>query len=270
VRTQSGTPLRPELGAGEGVQRAAQVRHRQSAVHRQALHLIEDRRMGGVEFVGAEGAADRHDVHRQLAFQQRADLHRRGVGTQNQPRSVRADLERVLFAAGRVIGREVQRVEVELLGLDLGAFGQFPTHRDEHVGDVIGEDGDGMPGPDRLAGRRQRHVNALRNEGGSIAFGAQDLDSGVERDLHGRAGLVDAAAGIGAVCLGESAERLPGQGDGRPVAEVLGLGAGQSVEVAGLLEGMTGRADRSGQRFLRQSRRVRLINHPAIIATGGV
>ena len=72
-----------------------------------------------------------------------------------------------------MIGREVQRVEVELLGLDLGAFGQLPAHRDERVGDMLGQDRDRVPGADRLTGRRQRDVDALGDEHGGVALGAQ-------------------------------------------------------------------------------------------------
>jgi hypothetical protein len=54
-----------------------------------------------------------------------------------------------------MVGREVQRVEVELLGLDLGSLCELPAHRDERVGDVLGQDGDRMPGADRLASRRE-------------------------------------------------------------------------------------------------------------------
>ncbi|CNJ31659.1 Uncharacterised protein [Mycobacterium tuberculosis] len=76
MRPDTGAGQRPELGARERVQRSAQVRHGQAAIHRQALDLMEDRRVGGVELVGAEGAADRDDVDRQLAFEQGPHLHR--------------------------------------------------------------------------------------------------------------------------------------------------------------------------------------------------
>src|ERR1700739_547690 len=58
------------VGPSERVERSAQMRHRQTAIHRQPLHLMEDRRVGGVEFVGAERATDRDDIDRQLGAPQ--------------------------------------------------------------------------------------------------------------------------------------------------------------------------------------------------------
>ena len=196
-------PCGPEFRAGERVERAAQVGHGQALVDRQPLHLMEDRGVGGVQFVGAERAADRDDVDRQVALQQRADLHRRGVGAQHLPRPVRGDVEGVLLAARRMVGREVQRVEVELLGLDLGSLGELPAHRDEGVGDVLGQDRDRVAGADRLAGRGQRHVDALGDQHCGIALGAQDRQPLVVGPLRLGARHVDPLARVGALGLGQ-------------------------------------------------------------------
>ena len=128
----------------------------------------------------------------------------------------------------------------------------------------------GCRAPTGLASRGQRHVDALGDECRGIAFGSEDLDAGVERTLRGRSGFVDSTARIGPVGLGQRAKNLTRQRDRRPVPEVFGLRAGQRIEIAGLLEGLTGSVDRGGQRLPRQSRGVRLINHPAIIATAQV
>ena len=240
MRPEPGAALRSELRAGERVERAAQVGHRQALVHRQALDLMEDRGVGGVQLVGAEGAADRDDVDRQVAFEQRADLHRRGVGAQHLPRSVRRDVEGVLLAARRMVGREVERVEVELLGLDLGSLGQLPAHRDEGVGDVLGEDRDRVPRADRLTGRRQRHVDALGDQHRGVALGPQHLQSLVVAALRLGADDVDPLARVGSIGLRQRSQRLPCQRERRAVAQVLGLGARQGVEVAGQIEGMLG------------------------------
>ena len=159
------------------------------------------------------------------------------------------DVEGVLLAARRMVGREVQRVEVELLGLDLGPLGQLPAHRDERVGDVLGQDRDRVPGADRLTGRRQRHVDALGDQHGGVALGPQRGEALVVGALRLGARDVDPLARVGAVGLGQRAQRLAGQRDRRAVAEVLGLGARESVQVGGQVEGMPGRADGFGQRF---------------------
>ena len=234
-----------------------QVGHRQAAVDRESLHLVEHRGVGGIQFVGAEGAPDRDDVDRQFAGQQGADLHRRGVGAQQLPGSFGRDVEGVLLAARRMVGREVQGVEVELLGLDLGALGQFPAHRHEGVGDVLGQDGDRVPRPGGLAGRRQRHVDALGHQDGGVALGAQHRQPLVEEPLRLAARDVDALAGVGAVVLGQCGERLAGQRQRRAVAEVLCLGPGEIVEAAGQVERAPGRTDRFGQRLLGDARQCR-------------
>ena len=43
------------------------------------------------------------------------------------------DVQRVLHRARRVAGREVQRLEVVPVVLDLGAFGDLVAEADEHV-----------------------------------------------------------------------------------------------------------------------------------------
>ncbi len=131
------------------------MRHGQALVDGETLDLREDRGVGGVEFVGAEGAAGAHDVDRDVAVQHGADLHGRGVGAQHLPRTLRGDVEGVLHRARRMVGQEVQGVEVEVLGLDLGAFGDLPAHRDEDIGDLVGDDRDRVAGASarRVAGR---------------------------------------------------------------------------------------------------------------------
>ncbi len=52
---------------------------------------------------------------------QRADLHRRGVRAQQRALAVPGEIERVVHRARRMIGRDVQRVEIVEVVLDLGA-----------------------------------------------------------------------------------------------------------------------------------------------------
>ena len=63
-------------------------------------------------------------------------------------RSDRVDEERVLHLTRRVVGVEVEGVEVVPLVLELGTFGDLPPHADEDVGDLLLQERDRMPRPD--------------------------------------------------------------------------------------------------------------------------
>ena len=80
-------------------------------------------------------------------------------------------MEGVGLAARRVVRWEVQRVEVELFGLHLGALGQLPAHRHKGVGDVLGQDGDRVAGADRLSGGGQGDVDRLGDQDRGVALG---------------------------------------------------------------------------------------------------
>ena len=208
--------------------------------------------MGGVEFVGAECAADRDDIDRELTLEQSAHLHRRRVGAQQLSGALRSDIEGVLFAARRVVGREVERIEVELLGLDFRPLGQFPPHRYEGVGDVLGQNRDRMPRAGRLAGRRQGHVDALGDQDGGIPLSAQRRQPFVVTALNIAAGAVHKTTGVRTIRLGQRGQRLARQRQRRAITKVLGLGTCQCVEVGRGCEGLPGCVDRCGQRLQRQ------------------
>ena len=101
-------------------------------VDHQAFDLMEHRRVGlvGIAAVGATGAD--HPDRRFLA-QHGADLHRRGVGAQQQPRAVRffREEERVVHVPRRMARREIEQGEIVLVGLDVGSF----RDRESHVGE---------------------------------------------------------------------------------------------------------------------------------------
>jgi hypothetical protein len=68
-----------EHRAGEVLERALQMRHRDALVHHEALDLVEHRRVGRVEFIGAVRATRAHDRDRRLLGQHHPRLHRRRV-----------------------------------------------------------------------------------------------------------------------------------------------------------------------------------------------
>ena len=161
-------------------------------------------------------------------------------------------MEGVGLATGRMVRRKVQRVEVELLAFHLGPLGQFPAHRDEGVGDVLGQDRDGVTRPDGLTRRWQGHVDGLGDQYRRIPLGAQHRESVVEGGLGLGAGDIDPLAGVGPVLAGQRAHRLPGQRQRRPIPEMFGFGPGQACKIRGGGECGTGRGDGVGQRGLRQ------------------
>ena len=160
-------------------------------------------------------------------------------------RAFRLDPEGVLQGAGRVVGTEVEGVEVEPLGLDLGSLGDLPAHRHEDVGDVLGDGGQRVPGTDRFDVPRQRDVDPLGREQVFLLGGLDLGGSGREGGVDGAAGLADALAGLLAGLRRQRADLPVRQGQRRPVAGV--------VE-PGLLE----RVDRVGGR----DRSERLVAHP--------
>ena len=131
-----------------------QVGHRDALVDDQPLDLVEDRACGSrrARRCGRRGPGrPRRSAARGCSM--RADLHRRGLGAQHDARLRRAR-RRTCPASARAgwSGRHVERVEVEPLGLDLGALGDLVAHRDEDVGDPLLQGGQRVPGAARAAG----------------------------------------------------------------------------------------------------------------------
>ena len=102
----------------------ARSAERDAAVDREPLDLVEHRQVGGVGRVAPERPPGHDDVDRRRLRLHHPDLHRRRVRAQHHAAGLaEVDVERVLHRAGRVAGREVERLEVVPVGLDLGALG---------------------------------------------------------------------------------------------------------------------------------------------------
>ena len=143
------------------------MRQRDPLVHHESFQLVEDRAVGGVEFVGAESAAGDDHVDGQLAVQQCAHLHGRRVRTQHHAGlfTVRAgDEESVLHRPGRMVGQEVEGVEVVPLGFDLRPLSDLEAHADEDVRHPLGDRGQRVPGPAGNPVVGQGDVNRLLDE----------------------------------------------------------------------------------------------------------
>ncbi len=103
--------------------------------------------------------------------------------------------------AGRAPGDrlEVQCVEVEPLGLDLGAFGHTPAHRDEHVDDAVGQCRHRVPRTRGAPIPRQRDVDCFFDQEPGVALQQQLRLTFGQRRRHCGTGLAHPASGI---CFG--------------------------------------------------------------------
>src|SRR3954454_2140401 len=246
VRAQAHVPTFAEDRVGEAQQRALEVGERDVLVDREALDLVELRRVRRVAVAPVRPARD-HDVQRRRVGLHRADLHRRRVRAQHD---VGRDVEGVGVVAARVRRIVVERVEVVVDEVDLGALDAREAEAEEHVLDLAPRLRDEVEAADRL-GRlaRERDVDAvlrqLRIELRCLELLGALLDELLERLARLVGGAADGAALLGReLCdaaqevrqLGLAAEvadaqlleRLAraGPGDG-----LLGLGAQRSDTV---------------------------------------
>ena len=187
-----------EEGAAELLEHPLQVGHGDVAVDGEALDLVEHRRVGLV-VVGAVDPAGGDDAAGDAVRLHVADLHRRGVGAEHVRRAVVAvrarHVEGVVLLPGRVLGRDVEGVEVVPVALDLGALGDGEAEVGEDGGDLVHHLADRVDGALGDRARRQGDVGPFAG------------DAGLER------GVGEAGAGLG-------------QGLGEVVLERVERGAG--------------------------------------------
>ena len=165
----------PNIGCGEVVEGALEVGHRDALVDDEALDLVEHRACAWrrTRRCGRPGPGQ-IDVDRRRAGQHRARLHRRGVGAQHEVVVGRLGPEGVLHGARRVVGAEVEGVEVEPLGLDDRALGDLPAHRHEDVGDAARTSVvSGCRAPRGGAVRGQRDVDGLLDQHPLLVLGLE-------------------------------------------------------------------------------------------------
>ena len=162
------------------------------------------------------------------------------------------DVEGVLHLPRRVVGAEVQGVEVEPLVLDLRALGDLPAEPDEEVGDLLREDVERVAGAQRPAPHGDGDVHAL--VGGGLGRGGRfdPLAGFGQRRLDGLAGGPHEAAGHGSVGLVQPSDERVGLRDG---GRVPGVGQSRGLELVrrrGRGEGPARRLDGGGDACLVQ------------------
>ena len=224
-----------EEGGDEIAQAALEMAHMDGAVDRQALQLMEHRRVRHVA-VAAIGASRRDDAHRWTVGEHVANLHRRGVGAQHRAPSVtrRRQIEGVVFLAGGVLVGDVEGTEIEPVVLDVGAFGDGEAHLAEDGHDLLGHLADGMDAAPRFGARRQGDVDAPGFEPAIEFVALQRLPARGKRGLERLLRPIERAAGVPAPLRLQFAQplqkggkaALPAQGGDADLVEPSGVGGG--------------------------------------------
>ena len=117
--------------------------------------------MRGVVLIGSIDPAGADHIDGQLTGEQRPHLNWRGVGSQHDAAVFWLDEQRVLHGAGRMVGDEVERVEVHPLGFELWTFGHLPAHRDEHINHQVHQCCDRLDGAEWLSLDREGYIDPL-------------------------------------------------------------------------------------------------------------
>ena len=222
ARTQTGLGFRAEHGHGKLIEHALQVGHGQMLVDRKSLHLVEHRRMGGVELIGAEHAARACDVQRHATGEQTTHLIGGGLGAQHHVGSDEArgvlglialDVEGILHLTCRMVGAEVQRVEVVPFGFHFRTVGNLPAHGDEKVFDILHQLRQRVARAKRLAVDRKGHIHGFGGKRTGLFLGLDLLFLGAIRTTEVGAQLAHNLAGVFLLVLRQRADGLAGLRD---------------------------------------------------------
>src|SRR5690348_4761570 len=149
-----------EEGADELGQRALEVGETGGLVDQQAFDLVEHRRVGLVR-IAAVDLARRDDADRRLAPGHAADLHRRRMRAQQ---ATVTEVEGVVHGACRMVRREVQRLEVVPVVLDLRAIGTLVAEPREDRRDAFQRAGDRVDAAALAIAPGQADVELLGSE----------------------------------------------------------------------------------------------------------
>ena len=134
------------------------------AIDHHAFDLIEGVLVGGVHALVAEDAAGRDHAQRRPQPLHAAHLHRRSVGAQ-QVAAIQP--EGVLHVARRVVGGNVEGVEVVIFGFHLGAVEHREAQREEQLFELALDARDGVQMAAARAGRGQREIEPFGVQAGA-------------------------------------------------------------------------------------------------------
>ena len=155
---------------------AFEMGHRDAFVDAETFELMKHRRVRHVRRVAAKNLTRCENAERHAAAFHRADLYGRCLRSKSKPVG---RIKRVLRFAGRMSLRNIQSVEIVIIGLDLAVILDRVTHRNENVLDLLPQNRDRMqmPGSRTAAGKCYVQPFAfrlrVRNRDVESGFGAR-------------------------------------------------------------------------------------------------
>ncbi|CDN46047.1 hypothetical protein BN871_KF_00060 [Paenibacillus sp. P22] len=187
ARAQSDAGLTAEHFLHELEQRSLEIAHADAFGDDKAFDLVELEAVRRIVVVAAVYFAGADDLERSFAAAglHRADLHR---GCLRAHQDVLGHVERVLHIARRMVFRQVERLEVVVVGFDFRSFRDGITEADENILDLLLHLHERMDRARRQPAARQRHVDRLRAQPrirlGAAVSGAFLFQHGLDRAAH--------------------------------------------------------------------------------------
>lgn len=210
---------------------------------------MKHRRVGDVG-VAAVDSPRAGDPQRRLTGAHGADLNRRRMRPQHQRLAARIlpgrrEKERVLHLAGRVVGRKVERVEVERRLFDFRPLGDGEPELGHRVEDDPGRLFDRMKTARRRSPAGERDIGALRFEQQAPLAGREVGLAGIKDGVDRLAEFVELPAAFAAGIGVESAKRLEQRGElallageaGARVSQIFDVGRGRRGRSRGVAQG---------------------------------
>ncbi len=220
ARTEAHLEIALEECTHEFGQGALQIGEGRMLVHQQAFHLVEHRRVGLVAVAAVDLAGGDHAQRRLVAcFQQVvhvADLHARGMGAQQ---ATVTEIEGVVHGARRVVRREVERLEVVPVVLDLRTVGQLIAQPPEDLGDAFQRPADRMQATAETVAARQADVDGFAGQARIQYRVFQYRLAGRQGIADGVADAVDGFTGALALFGRQGAQLLQLRGDAAALAQ---------------------------------------------------
>src|SRR5438270_6458152 len=147
----------PKKFVHEELQGSFQISHTHVLIYIEAFNLVKLRAVSRVDFIATVGRARRDDANWRGRRLHRPNLDGGGVGSKESP--IR-QIEGVLFVAGWMISRRVQRVETMPFIFDVGTVCEGEPHSSENADSALQHLVEGMKRTPlgRCAGKRNIDV----------------------------------------------------------------------------------------------------------------